>query len=295
MSRAWGGEIAAEDLLREGLTSMFGPAGGHLQCLQEADAAPVLSSTTKWTKRVHNREQISYGIRKALRDAMTPPCGPVALELPLDVFNWEPTERDDQVSFLAGDWRLDGPPVLPPDPAKLANVVELLKTAHRPLMIAGDGVHWDHARGALRAVAERPAIPVSLRRLARGAVSEKSDVVLLSSIRKPFIGDADVVVLLGQEVGYFESCAPPGCYVENVDESEQLRDVIERALASGKTSVINAMGSRDVFHPLYAIDYSNEMFSHLPAPEIEAPARERHIDYHYPKFHDGVAPDVVEP
>jgi hypothetical protein len=81
--------------------------------------------------------------------------------------------------------------------------------------------------------------------------------------------------------------APLGCYTENVEEPGQLKGVIERAVASGKTSVINVMGSRDVFHPLYNNVSSKEMFWHLPADEIEAPARERHIQEHYPRFHAG--------
>ncbi len=32
---AWGGQLAAEALVREGVTAMFGLTGGHVQALQD--------------------------------------------------------------------------------------------------------------------------------------------------------------------------------------------------------------------------------------------------------------------
>ena len=83
--------------------------------------------------------------------------------------------------------------------------------------------------------------------------------------------------------------APLGCYTENIDQPEQLDSMLARALESGKTSVINIIGARDVIHPLYDNVSAKEMFWHLPADEVEAPVRNRHLDGYYPQFHDGSA------
>ncbi|MPZ83192.1 MAG: hypothetical protein GEV28_23485 [Actinophytocola sp.] len=173
--------------------------------LQEAHAESILSSVTKWTRRCHDVDQASYYIRKAFRDATTPPYGPVALEFPLDSFNTDRTDPADQVAYLAGPWLESDRPALPPDPKLMDVAAAHLAASRRPIIIAGDDVHWDRASTALTAVAEQLRMPVSVRRLARGAVAENSDVVIPAAVRKGLIRDADVVVLLGLDVGYFES------------------------------------------------------------------------------------------
>lgn len=173
--------------------------------LQEASAESVLGSVTKWTRRCHDVDQASYYIRKAFRDATTPPYGPVALEFPLDSFNGDRRDPADQVGYLAGSWLDSDRPALPPDPRLLDVAATHLAASRRPVIVAGDDVHWDRAGDALTAVAEQLRVPVSVRRLARGAVAESSDVVIPGAVRKGLVRDADVVVLLGLNVGYFES------------------------------------------------------------------------------------------
>jgi len=173
--------------------------------LQEADAEKILGSITKWTVRCSTPEQTSYYLAKAFRDAMTPPYGPVAIEFPLDTFNWAPTPRDAQVGYLPG---ASGPRVAPrlvPDSDRMDEVADRVARARRPLFIAGDKVHWEQCGPLLARTAEQLGVPVSLRRMARGAVAETHPLVVPAAIRKNLIRDADLIVLLGLNVGYFES------------------------------------------------------------------------------------------
>ena len=92
---------------------------------------------------------------------------------------------------------------------------------------------------------------------------------------------------LTQDVRYDQMFAPLGCHTEHVERPQDIVPALERAFASGKTAVINLVGTRHVKHPLYDSANAREMFWHLPAEEVEAPTRKRHHEIFYPKYHGG--------
>ncbi len=493
--------------------------GGHREresrrgSMQEAYAVDVCSSITKWTVRVTEPEMASHFIRKAFRDAMTPPFGPVGIEFPIDKFNWEPIEEADQVAYRAGPWRQAETVRSAADPQFAARAMDMLLKARRPLVIGGEGLHWSGSEETLKTLVERNRIPFSLRRLGRGTIREDHPLAISAGARRDVLADADVVLLVGLQVAYFESfgewktnarfiqiqncvedllptlpteihlvgdpntilrqmldSAPPaqvdrergawlehaaqtqrkfvdrlsadaqavatespihprwlakavadfvtpefnvvfdaftsstflgeqllakrsgqvldaglsaafghgvgmaigaqvarpgapvlvmmgdggmgvgggdietavryglpivfliyndstfcaglerycygegfralgpqahkgfrltqdirydlmyaplGCHTEHVERPQDIVPALQRSFASGKTAVINLIGTRNVQHPLYDSANAREMFWHLPAAEIEEPARKRHHEYFYPKFHDG--------
>lgn len=184
--------------------------GGHKlaeegrSTIQEANAASILNSVTKWTARCTRPEQAGFYIRKAFRDAMTYPYGPVAVEFPLDTFNYQPILRGSQVSYLPGAWNSGIQPDSPGDPAAIKVAADLLLNAKRPLIIGGDGVHWDNAGQEVRLLAENLGIPVNLRRLARGAIHDDHPLLLRTELRKSAIEKADVILLAGLRTDYLE-------------------------------------------------------------------------------------------
>ncbi|MBP7335495.1 thiamine pyrophosphate-binding protein [Niveispirillum sp.] len=177
----------------------------HRGAVQEAYAADICKSITKWTVRVTEPEMASYFIRKAFKDAMTPPYGPVGIEFPVDTFNFEPIEASSQIAYLPGQWRETAPARQATDPAYAQRAVELLSKAKRPFIIAGEGVHWSNAASQLQALAEKLQIPFNIRRLGRGAIPEDHPLSISGGARKRVIEEADVVLLLGLNVGYLES------------------------------------------------------------------------------------------
>lgn len=172
---------------------------------QEADARSVLASVTKSVRRATLPEQADLYVRMAFREAMTYPFGPVAVEFPLDMFNDHPIAADDQLGHLPDGGYVGRPPGSYGDPRAVAQAFELLTNAERPLILAGDGVHWDAAGEELCALAETISAPVSLRRHARGAVPENHRLVIPAQLRKEAIEQADVVLVLGMELNYLES------------------------------------------------------------------------------------------
>lgn len=184
--------------------------GGHKvreegrDTMQEADAASILGSVTKSFRRVTVPEQADLYVRMAFREAMTYPYGPVAIEFPSDLFNDLPISPASRIGWPGDDVHLGPPPPVAGDPQGVAKAFAALSTAERPLIIAGDGVHWDDAGHELRELVEGLSVPLSMRRHGRGAVSEDHPLVIPAPARKRALENADVVMLLGLHLSYLE-------------------------------------------------------------------------------------------
>jgi acetolactate synthase-1/2/3 large subunit len=110
--------------------------------IHEAPAqVAMLQSVGKAAFRVRNPETALATLREAHRLAFTAPCGPVSVEIPIDI-------QKKLLDLPAEIQPLLAPPVLP-DAAAVRGLAERLSTAKRPLLWLGGG-----ARGA-RAAAER--------------------------------------------------------------------------------------------------------------------------------------------
>jgi 3D-(3,5/4)-trihydroxycyclohexane-1,2-dione acylhydrolase (decyclizing) len=82
-------------------------------------------------------------------------CGPAFIGLPQDV---QAEAFDVPVAFLAPTVHTIARPR--PDRRQVNEAVELLRSAERPVIVAGGGVHYSLAEAALSAFAERHGVPV---------------------------------------------------------------------------------------------------------------------------------------
>src|ERR1700747_3502124 len=112
---------------------------------------------SRWWDRITRPEQIIESLPQALRVLNNPAeCGPVTLALPQDV---QAEGYDYPARFFRPHcWRVHRPP---PDVAELAQATAALRHAQAPLIIAGGGVHYALACGALSEFAARHAVPVA--------------------------------------------------------------------------------------------------------------------------------------
>jgi len=177
----------------------------HRGSMQEAYAAEVCRSLTKWTVRVTEPELIPHFIRKAFRAAMTPPYGPVGIELPIDRYNFDRMRQEDVVAYRPGEWRSSGAAARAfTDPREARCVAEALAGAQRPLILAGEGIHWSGAQAALQALVEHTGTPANVRRLGRGALAETHPLAVSGGARKTLLEEADLVLVVGLQLGYLE-------------------------------------------------------------------------------------------
>lgn len=184
------------------LVGQHGTAGDGLEVLQEGYAADCFRPVTKWTRRLTDWELNSYWTQKALRETCSYPPGPICLEIPLNnqwrfgpegQRKYRPEHTQPRMPLSAGD------------PAQVEKLAELLLSAKRPVIVAGDGIYWSDGVDELNALASLMQIPTNTRRTARGAVPEVGPLALPSSMRGALLREADLIILVGMRAGELES------------------------------------------------------------------------------------------
>ena len=121
--------------------------------------------------------------------------GPVPVEIPRDVFDEvvpEPWEHVPSYSTRTA-----------PDPGAVEEAAAVLAAAERPVIYAGQGVHYAEAWGELKALAEAWSIPVSTSLEGKSAFPETHPLSLGSGGRANpravtrFLAEADVILGVG--------------------------------------------------------------------------------------------------
>lgn len=121
---------------------------------------------SRYFDRVWRPEQLPSALLSAMR-VLTDPAetGAVTVALPQDVqaeaFDWPDELFEHRV------WHVPRPV---PEPAALARAVELIRSARRPLIVAGGGVSYSDANEALRLFAEATGVPVAETQAGKGSL-----------------------------------------------------------------------------------------------------------------------------
>jgi thiamine pyrophosphate-dependent acetolactate synthase large subunit-like protein len=159
--------------------------------LQEIDHVPFVAPLTKLAATAQRTSEIPSLIDAAIDAALTPHGGPAFLDFPLDIVFSEGDEPDDGAT-------LDSMPPAGPqaDGDALERVGALLRTAQRPVIMAGTDLYWAHAEQALVELAEELRIPVFLNGLARGSVPADHEL-FFSRARSAGLKDADLALVIG--------------------------------------------------------------------------------------------------
>ena len=166
----------------------------HKESHQIMDVVSMFRPVTKWATTILNPKTIPEIVRKAVRLARTEKPGAVHIELPEDVAAMDS----------------DGAPMAPkrfrrsvPDDKIVDQAFEMLKSAKRPVIIAGNGCIRRRASKQLRILCERTGIGVISTFMAKGCVDMDADYCLYtiglgSKDRVSLaIDDADLVITLG--------------------------------------------------------------------------------------------------
>ncbi|MFJ2261992.1 3D-(3,5/4)-trihydroxycyclohexane-1,2-dione acylhydrolase (decyclizing) [Streptomyces sp. NPDC087844] len=148
------------------------PADPVLQQLEVPYAGDVsvndcLRPVSKYFDRITRPEALVPAALQAMRVLADPlDTGAVTLALPQDVqaeaFDW-PHEF-----FAERVWTVRRPVA---DPVQLAAAVRAVRTARRPLLIAGGGVHHSEAEDALREFADLTGVPVASTQSGKGSLA----------------------------------------------------------------------------------------------------------------------------
>jgi 3D-(3,5/4)-trihydroxycyclohexane-1,2-dione acylhydrolase (decyclizing) len=160
---------------------------------------------SRYFDRIMRPEQLVVSLPAALDTLLDPAdCGPATLALPQDV---QAEACDFPVEFLAPRLRCIRRP--PPDASELAAAVELLKRAHKPLIVAGGGVLYSRASAQLARFAEAHGLPVAETQSGKGSLraDHPHNVgaigVTGGSAANALARDADVIIAIGTRLPDF--------------------------------------------------------------------------------------------
>jgi thiamine pyrophosphate-dependent acetolactate synthase large subunit-like protein len=150
---------------------------------------------TKWAEPLTMGKAAPEVLRRAFFQLRNGRPGPVLIEVPVDVFGEDvPDTWQYTPSFKSRS---------APDPASIAEVAEVLARAAKPVIYAGQGVHYAKAWGELKELAEDWNIPVTTSIEGKSAFPENHPLSLGSGGRanpravKTFLAESDVIFGIG--------------------------------------------------------------------------------------------------
>ncbi|MEJ2131394.1 MAG: thiamine pyrophosphate-binding protein, partial [Gammaproteobacteria bacterium] len=166
----------------------------HKESHQVMDIVGLFEPVTKWATTIRHPDTIAEIVRKAVRLARTEKPGAVHIELPEDVAKLE----------------TDVQPIEPrrfrrsvPDDKIVDRAFDLLASAKRPVILAGNGCIRKRASNQLRLFCEKTGVGVISTFMAKGCVDMDADHCLFTiglgtkDLVTLAIEDADLVITLG--------------------------------------------------------------------------------------------------
>ncbi len=168
-------------------------------------ANDVFRPVSRYFDRITRPEQIIPALNRAMQVLTDPAeCGPVTLSLCQDV---QAEAFDYPESFFAE--RIWMPRRPQPDTVELDAAVAALKASKKPVIIAGGGVLYSEAAGALRTFAEKHGIPVMETNAGKSSLPHDHPLnmgsvgVTGSSASNLLAEQADVVLAVGSRLQDF--------------------------------------------------------------------------------------------
>jgi acetolactate synthase I/II/III large subunit len=175
---------------------LIGRGRGYLHELadQRASFAPIVKDAAQ----AHSLESIPGLMAQAWRIALTPPSGPVYLEIPVDLLS-APAPGGPVTSLEAMVERQCAPL------EQVTTAATRLAHAKRPIIWAGGGVLRSGAERELRELAELLQAPVATTYMGKGAMAADHPLAVGSGCDEAafqgLLSDADVVLCVGTELG----------------------------------------------------------------------------------------------
>jgi len=140
--------------------------------VQEADIVAVVDSITKYSVMVNEANEIAYHLEKAHFLATSGRPGPVWIDVPLDV-QGATIDTEELKHFSEDEIKKDYETQI--EQKDVDEVIELLKEAKRPMIIAGNGIRLSGTVDKFNSFVEGFNIPVSASYLAIDIMQTNND------------------------------------------------------------------------------------------------------------------------
>jgi 3D-(3,5/4)-trihydroxycyclohexane-1,2-dione acylhydrolase (decyclizing) len=135
-------------------------------CAADISVNDALRPVSRWFDRVARPEALIPAVLQAMRVLADPvETGAVTLAMPQDVqaeaFDWPEEFFADRI------WHVRRPA---PDSAEITEAAHVVRSARRPLIVAGGGIHHSEAEDVLGALADATGIPVASTQAGKGSL-----------------------------------------------------------------------------------------------------------------------------
>jgi len=171
---------------------------------QEAPVTSIMGSVAKHCFLVTDPEKLEATVRTAFEIARTGRPGPVVIDVPKDVQNWEgPFQGTGNLPVRGYRQRMAQVLENTLGDDKCAEFFEMLGEAHRPIIYAGGGVIHSEACDELRALSAELGIPVVTTLMGIGAVDTTAPLSLRmlgmhgAAFANYAVDDCDFLLALG--------------------------------------------------------------------------------------------------
>jgi len=163
------------------------------------NASISMRDVTKQAEPITSGEEIGNIMRRAFTQLRNGRLRPVLVEMPWDVMGEdvaEPLDYQPVVRTRSG-----------PDPDAVRDAAATLVAAKRPVIHAGQGVHWAAAYAELQALAELLGAPVSTSLEGKSAFNERHPLSIgsggaaISGQLRHFLDNSDVILGIGCSLG----------------------------------------------------------------------------------------------
>jgi acetolactate synthase-1/2/3 large subunit len=150
---------------------------------------------TKWRESLQSGRALGEVMRRAFAQLRSGRLGPVLVEIPVDVYG---EDIGESIEYTPTRALRSGP-----DPDAVREVAQVLRQAERPVIYAGQGVHWAQAWSELRELAELLHAPVVTSLSGKSAFPEDHPLALGTGGRavprpvKSFLAEADLIFGIG--------------------------------------------------------------------------------------------------
>jgi acetolactate synthase-1/2/3 large subunit len=189
------------------------------RAFQEAPTPEIVRPVTKAVFQPHNPEELPIIAHLALKIALTPPMGPVLLDLPLNVqdsvIELDPAvlEADyelpkELLAHYLPEWAVEKRPIPQPSESQIKEAADMLTASERPVIVAGGGVILAECWQELHELAEYLAIPVATAYMGKGSFPEDHPLALgncgtmiNTPIANKTLLEADLLIGLGNRWG----------------------------------------------------------------------------------------------
>jgi len=163
----------------------LGKGRGHLH--EMPDQLATLRTFVKWADRIEHPDAAPARVSRAFQEMLSGRRGPVALEMPWDVF----TQR----SQVGPSKPFDPFPAPQPDPDRIKAAAALIAGSKTPMIFVGSGAI--HGRDEILELAELIDAPVVAFRSGRGIVSNAHELGLTMAAAYKLWPHADLMIGIG--------------------------------------------------------------------------------------------------